>query len=490
VHEKTAIESPTTSAIRANMRLALCVLVFAFSIAPASTLAQGGEIREQLRTLVVDAALGERIGISVVDVESGREIFSQRGDLALNPASNMKLVTAAASLVELGPAFTMRTGVYGHIEDGRVADLILRGRGDPSLDFGALAELADALAARGVRAVDRLWVDGSYFDDQLLPPAFDQQPNETSAFRAAVSAVAVNRASFILRVMPARTVGQPAIVRLAGANYFQVDSQMNTTDGGAPNVIASQRPGTDGRMSLTLRGSVPNGILGVSYRRRVDDPLFHAGHIFAEALERAGMGGRRTVATGTGPSALPLLASHESQPLSALLHRVGKFSDNFYAEMILKVMGAERGTPGTSARGTQASQAILVRAGVAPDAATIINGSGLFDGNLIAARHLSALLRFMYTSPSYRPEYLAQLAIGGTDGTLRRRLRNLPAPRIVRAKTGTLNDAIALSGYVLGPTPDKVYAFSVLCNGIRGRQGQARRLADSIVTTIAQHLHP
>ena len=158
--------------------------------------------------------------------------------------------------------------------------------------------------------------------------------------------------------------------------------------------------------------------------------------------------------------------------------------------MILKVMGAERATPGTSARGAQVSQGMLVRAGVAPGAATIINGSGLFDGNLIAARHLTALLRFMYASPAYRPEYLAHLAIGGTDGTLRRRLRNLPVPRIVRAKTGTLNDAIALSGYVLGPTPEKVYAFSVLCNGIRGRQGRARNLADGIATAIAQHLHP
>ncbi len=438
---------------------------------------------------MVEADLGDQIGISVVDVATGREVFAQRGDLPLNPASNMKLVTAAAALETLGPDFTMRTGVYGRIEGGRVADLVLRGRGDPSLSQGDLYELADALVARGVRAVDRVWVDGSYFDDQLLPPAFDQQPGETAAFRAAVSAVTVDRASFVLRVMPGASVGDPAVVRLAGADYFQVDSQMTTSDGGAPNVIASQREGEDGHMALTLRGSVPVGILGVSYRRRVNNPLLHAGYVFAEVLERVGIRGRRRVQAGTGPSGLATLGTHQSPPVSELLYRVGKFSDNFYAEMLLKVMGAERARPGTSARGTEASQALLRRAGVAQGAATIVNGSGLFDGNLIAARHFTAMLRYMYQSPAYRSEYLAHLAIGGTDGTLRRRLRDLPAPRIVRAKTGTLNAVIGLSGYVLGPSPERVYAFSVLCNGVRGRQGAARRLADDIVRAVATYLY-
>ncbi|MEM9864413.1 MAG: D-alanyl-D-alanine carboxypeptidase/D-alanyl-D-alanine-endopeptidase, partial [Myxococcota bacterium] len=308
-------------------------------------------------------------------------------------------------------------------------------------------------------------------------------------FRAAVSPVAVDRASFVLRVLPGREVGQPAVVRLAGADYFQVDSTMTTAAEGAPNVIASQRAGESGRLALTLRGSVPATILGVSYRRRVDNPLLHAGHVFREALERQGIGGRKRVSVGSGPERLPLLASHDSAPLSQLLQRVGKYSDNFYAEMILKVLGAERSRPGTSAAGARRNQAVLQAAGVAEGAATIINGSGLFEGNRIAARHLTSLLKHMYASPALRAEYVGHLAIGGADGTLRRRLRDLPAPRIVRAKTGTLNDVIALSGYVLGPSPERTYAFSVLCNGIRGRQGRARQMADAIARSLAEDLH-
>lgn len=445
------------------------------------------DLRGQLRQLVIEADLGEEIGISVVNLQNGSEVFSQRGDLRLNPASNMKLVTAAAALVELGPDFSMSTGVYGSVESGRVADLVLRGRGDPNLSRGDMAELASALADRGIRAVDRIWVDGSYFDDEILPPAFDQQPGETAAFRAPIGALTVDRASYVLRVMPGSAAGRDAVVRLAGQDYFEVDSNMTTSEDGAPNVIASQRALDDGRMALTLRGSVPANILGVSYRRRIENPLLHAGYVFADALDHQGISGNKRVAIGTGPSGLPLLTAHESPPISVLLNRVGKYSDNFYAEMILKVMGAERRRPGTSERGAEANQAVLAAAGA--EGATVVNGSGLFDGNLISARNLTALLGYMHGRTDVQAEYMSHLAIGGTDGTLRRRLRNLPAPRIVRAKTGTLNNAIALSGYVFGDEPGEVYAFSVLCNGIRGRQGAARRLADNLVTAIATELH-
>ncbi len=406
----------------------------------------------------------------------------------MNPASNQKLVTAAAALLELGPDFTMPTGLHGRVEGGVVADLVLRGYGDPSLRASDLVQLAEALEDRGVRRVARLWVDASYFDDEVLPPAFEQQPGEMAAFRAAGGAVAVERASYVLRVVP-RDVGSAPRVRFAAPGYFEVDNGMTTTPEGAPNVIASQRALDDGRVALRLRGSVPAGILGVGYRRRVEDPRVHAAYALAAALERAGIRGRRAVNAGAPPGGLPLLASRDSATLAQLLHRVGKWSDNFVAEMILKVLGAERQRPGTSAGGVTVLQDVLTRAGVTPGAATFVNGSGLFDGNLIAARHLVALLRYVYQQPAIRSEYLAHLAVGGSEGTLRRRLRDLPAPRIVRAKTGTLNDVIALSGYVLGPDAGGGMAFSVLVNGARGRQGRARALCDDVARVLAEALH-
>ncbi len=116
----------------------------------------------------------------------------------------------------------------------------------------------------------------------------------------------------------------------------------------------------------------------------------------------------------------------------------------------------------------------------------MVNGSGLFDGNQVAPQHVTQTLVAAYRDPAIRAEYVAHLAVGGSDGTLRSRLEDLPRARMVRAKTGTLRDVIALSGYVLGEA-DRSVAFSFLANGIAGKQGKAKKLADDIVRALANY---
>jgi D-alanyl-D-alanine carboxypeptidase/D-alanyl-D-alanine-endopeptidase (penicillin-binding protein 4) len=401
----------------------------------------------------------------------------------------MKVVTAATALTVLGPERTFHTGIYGRVTGSNVADLVIEGHGDPTLDPGDLSELAQALVDRGVRTVERIHVDADFFDDQLLPPSFEQQPGEVAYFRAAVGGLVVDESTFVLRVAPGAEVNGRASVRLRGAGYFELQNDITTVDGPA-NVLADQSALPDGRMRLRVSGTVPPGSGNVSYRRRVENPVLYAGYLFADALAGVGIRGTRTVSVGAVAAGMPLLADHESASLGEILRAVGKQSDNFVAEMVLKQLGANRHTPGSSAEGVLALQEYLDRAGVAHGAATIVNGSGLFQGNRIAAGHLCAVLVAAYKNPAVRHEFVAQLAIAGVDGTLRNRLRNAPSPRVIRAKTGTLNDVISLSGYVLGAEPGRVYAFSMLANGVGGKTTQARELFDSIALALAQQLHP
>jgi D-alanyl-D-alanine carboxypeptidase/D-alanyl-D-alanine-endopeptidase (penicillin-binding protein 4) len=221
----------------------------------------------------------------------------------------------------------------------------------------------------------------------------------------------------------------------------------------------------------------------------VESPLHYAGYTLVEALRALRVQVPRRVRLASTPKGAALLASRQSAPLAELLGALGKHSDNFVAEMLLKVLGAERmGLPGRSGLGASAALQTLKRLGVPTSGLQMINGSGLFGNSRVAAGQLARLLVAMYGDPSVRPEFVAQLAVAGVDGTLTRRLTLLPSPRIVRAKTGTLDDVVALSGYVLGRTPERVLAFSVLCNGIRGKQPAARALADQIASEIAQHL--
>lgn len=459
---------------------------------PNLTEAEGRSVyalSESLKARVEEAALGDGVGISIVDMANGQKILDVSADTPRNPASNMKVFTAAISLLELGADYRFRTGLYGRTEgDAVVGGLYLRGFADPLLDSGDLAALAGDLVQRGIRKVDELLVDGSFFDDQVLPPAFEQQPDEVAPFRAPVGAVSVNRNAYTLRVLPGASAESPGRVRLEGAAYFVVDNALQTVDSGRLNVIAIQRESGD-TMDLKLRGTVPRGIAGASYRRRVEHPLLFAGHVMVEALRTARIQVPLRVSLAPTPTSAGLLAQHVSPPLSQVLQELGKYSDNFVAEMVLKTLGAEKkGSPGTSAHGVEVVMERLHTLGVDTTGLKIVNGSGLFDGNEVAPTHLTQLLLRMKSQPQVYPEFLSQLAVGGRDGTLSRRLTDLPTSVVVRAKTGTLNDVIALSGYVLGKTPGEGYAFSFLANGVRGRHHAARSLADDLVRLLAHQL--
>ncbi|HEX7403151.1 MAG TPA: D-alanyl-D-alanine carboxypeptidase/D-alanyl-D-alanine-endopeptidase, partial [Usitatibacter sp.] len=251
----------------------------------------------------------------------------------------------------------------------------------------------------------------------------------------------------------------------------------------------SQRQRED-KLQLTLRGSVPLGGSSLAYERRVESPLHYAGYALVDALHALRIQAPKRVRIAACPNDGALISMKVSAPLSEILSKLGKESDNFVAEMVLKVIGAERKRkPGRSSDGVTVVLDTLRRLAVPTSGVSIVNGSGLFHGNAVTANALSSLLAVMYANPSLRDDFVAHLAVGGVDGTLARRFRSLPAPRIVRAKTGTLDDVIALSGYVLGPQPGSVVAFSYLANGVTGKHAQARDLIDQMVAAIAAYLY-
>jgi D-alanyl-D-alanine carboxypeptidase/D-alanyl-D-alanine-endopeptidase (penicillin-binding protein 4) len=457
----------------------------------ASAAAQDKEgLRAQLEELVGKADLGDGIGVVVADTASGERLYTRNPETPRNPASNMKLVTAATALVELGADYRMRTTLAGQLgPDGSVDTLVLRGEGDPSFSYTDLLAMTRRLVELGVRRVENIRVDGSYFDEQILPPAFDQQPGEVASFRAAVGAVSVDRNAYELRVAPGPAADAPASVILRCPDYFALESSVVTAAAGDPSITAEQRARGE-QLALKVGGSVPLGIRGVGYERRIESPLPYAGYCLKAALRSQRIGGSLRVSVGAPPAGLPVLVGRESEPLSVLLEPVGKNSDNFYAEMLLKAVAAHATRrPGSSAAGAERAQSLLEQAGVARGSAKIVNGSGLFRGGEIAPDHLVKVLLAMYSDPATRSEYIAHLAVAGKDGTLKGRLTDLPRPRIVRAKTGTLDDVISLSGYVLGPRPERALAFSILLNGIRGKQWQARALADDVVRTLVRYLY-
>ncbi len=450
---------------------------------PALTTSPEGrnpEIEQLVRSLVANLK-DATASVAILDVDTGRYLAVHDEHLALNPASNAKLFTAGAALALLHGDHRYETTLSGTVKGTSVSNLTLRGHGDPSLQTEDLFAMVQEMRAHGVRKVEGdILVDQRFHDDQTTPPAFDQQPNEWAAFRAPVSALAINENTVTLTVRPT-SLDQTANAWFDPPGFVDVEGSVKTGDEGADNVILALTPsGT--RMAAKLSGTVGSDAKLVRYTRRVEDPTLLGGYVLKHLLDKLDVKFSGDVKAGHAKGTT--IARHESSPLSTLLYEVGKHSDNFYAEMIFKSLAGEvKQRPAKSAEAAELVTKWAQKIGAADAGLVIKNGSGLFDANRTSAAGVVQLLRACYKDPAIQPEYLAQLAIGGVDGTLHKRFREHRQERVIRAKTGTLEDAVALSGYVLGSNGKGTIAFSILVN--KASPGNARPYIDKLVDKLA-----
>lgn len=424
---------------------------------------------------------GGQLSVAFSDVATGQVVASHAPNIALNPASNMKVLTAAAALDVLGPGYGFLTGLYGKADGDHIPELVLRGHGDPSLETADLWRLASGLQSRGVQRVSKILVDQSSFDDQFIPPAFEQQPEEWASFRAPVSAVALDRNTVTLNVLPA-VQGANARAWFEPEGVVKVNGQIATKARGKGQDVRLKLESSNTELIATVEGHVAEGLPRLRFTRRVADPRRVPGLALAHLLKAVGIQAPSSVDLG-GTGSKERITYIQSAPVSVLVNELGKHSDNFYAEMLFKALGASSTGPATAEKGEQAVMQWLKSAGILDPSTIVRNGSGLFDANRLSASQLVQILSYVHNNPKTSAEFQSHLAIGGVDGTLRSRFRSLRAQRTVRAKTGTLAGADALSGYVTAG-PD-VFAFSILVNGIANRHHEARPRIDALVTAAA-----
>ncbi len=425
---------------------------------------------------------GGTLSARVVDLAHRRVLLEHGAETPVNPASNMKLVTAAAALDLLGPNYRFQTGLYGKRDGDSIQALVLRGQGDPTLEERDMWRLANALARMGVKKVHSLLVDQSHFDDQFVPPAFEQQPDEWSSFRAPISAVALERNTATLNVL-ASSAGAPATAWFEPSGVVRIEGTIDTKGRGSGNRVQLKLETREGVFFGALGGSIAENTPRQRYPKRLGDPRLAPGLNLKHHLQQLGVEVREVRLGGSGEKSRITYTS--SPPLSEIVRALGKDSDNFTAEMLFKTLAETNDEhPRTSAGGARSVQAWLDRLGARPDGTTIVNGSGLFDANRLSASTLVQVLSHAYDDPRLHSEYIAQLAIGGVDGTLRSRFRDQRQSRAVRAKTGTLRATISLSGYTL--LPGSPIAFAFLVDGIEGKHSAIRQRIDAVVSRLAK----
>jgi D-alanyl-D-alanine carboxypeptidase/D-alanyl-D-alanine-endopeptidase (penicillin-binding protein 4) len=444
----------------------------------------------------VDALLAEetladaQVSVFVRDLDSGKTLYARDEGTALNPASNVKLITTAAALQTLGAEHRYPTRVYAERVSRGVVEgpIYLVGGGDPSLVTGDLYELAALVRAAGVTQVEGgIVVDASRFDRDGFPPGFDQK-QEFAAYRAPGGATAVNFDTFEIRSAVGGAVGSKPEVRIVpNVRSIVVENRAKVVAGKKNRLGVDIR--TEGkRTTVTVSGSVGTEARPARWRFPVSDPSPYAGDVFNLVLRQAGVKvSSGAVKRGEAPNDARLIATHNSEPLSVLIRSVNKLSNNFMAEQILRTLDPSDGA-------TAETSLIRLRqwagtTGMPMEDLVLGNGSGLYDNNRLSAQQIVAALEHVYADFRVRSDYLASLAVMGIDGTTSRRLDDSSAEGWVRAKTGTLDGVSALSGFAGAPGRHPV-AFSILVNDFdRWKIHRVRSAQDGIVRAIVDSLH-
>ncbi len=430
-------------------------------------------------------------GVAVADAR-GRVVFERNGDRLFEPASNTKLVVAAVATLLLPPTWRYRTSIYasGPVQGGVLrGDLVLYGRGDPTLDSAALGALADSLRARGVARVEgNLIGDASYFD--VVPQHWSWENYDLNREDAApVAALGYNANVVEIRPTPG-LIGQPP--SLGYEPEFGLAAILNrarTVPVDSPSTLDFFRvPGTD---SVRAEGTLPVDARPRGVNFAVRDGASYAAEAFRRALAGRGIavaGMARSaydsMATATARQGAPL-AEHLSPALPYILETILEQSQNWYAEMLLKTLGREFAGAGSWDSGVAVERRVL-RDSMRVDSTMfdVVDGSGLSHHDLVAPRAFVKLLAFMRDHPRGRP-FLDALPRAGREGTLRSRFRSGPAAGRVRAKTGSIGNVNTLSGY-LDRADGTTWVFSIQINHHTALSREAIRRIDEVVGLLAR----
>jgi D-alanyl-D-alanine carboxypeptidase/D-alanyl-D-alanine-endopeptidase (penicillin-binding protein 4) len=469
---------------------------------------------QSLRTRVdrlLDAPPFDRATWGVILTDSaGRVLYARNAERLFVPASNTKLVVAAAASALLPPDFRIETSVYGGgpVVDGTLhGDLVLFGRGDPTfsdrcygtdtLALGAcervwdrLDALADSVAARGIRHVAGAVVgDGSFFDAEFLHPAWDTY-DVNWWYGSPVSALGINDNAVEIAWGPGDAVDAPATVRLSpDLGLVRLENRTRTTDSGtATSIDFFRHPGT---LDLWAEGTVAEDSHGRIEYFALPDPNLYAAAALRAALARRGIsvaGPTRATADSLAYAAVragPPLARYQSRSRDDLVFPILNTSQNWFAEMLLKTIGRRFGTAGSWAQGLEVERRFLIDSvGIDSVAFSLSDGSGLSAGNVVSPAAFARLLRYVWTHPQ-RAGFLRALPRSGQLGSLRTRFVGTPLEGRVVAKTGSIRHVNSLSGYVERPRGGPL-VFSVMANNhtVPGRVMLAQ--IDSVVVQMAR----
>lgn len=422
-----------------------------------------------------------RWGILIETLDATETLYQLDANKYFIPASNVKLLTTAAALLQLGGEFQIRTPVYGTGNSPNLRSLRVVGKGDPSLTTEQLEGLVRQLKEKGIEQISQLIIEDSYFKNPDLNSTWEW--GDTAFYYAtAVNSFMLNKNAVTLTLLPQK-LGQPLQLEWSdpiAAKQWQIKNQAIAAPAESPYNVEVY--GNLGEPSLDIRGELAIDAEPDIWGLSIVDPNQYFLESLRSILEKAGIKVDRTSVTYESQAieSEVELAAINSQSLANLIKETNRESNNLFAEALLKILETES----KKQTALEAIQENLTKLGVNANSYILADGSGLSRQNLVAPEAFVETLQLMAKTPNGEI-YQNSLAIAGVDGTLKSRFQNTPIQSNLRAKTGTLSGVSALSGYLEVPDYQPL-VFSIIIEQSELPAPSLRDAIDEIVILLGR----
>jgi D-alanyl-D-alanine carboxypeptidase/D-alanyl-D-alanine-endopeptidase (penicillin-binding protein 4) len=439
-----------------------------------------------------------QFGVLIVDPEKGDTLYSLNAGKLFMPASNMKIVTGATALTQLGPDYTFRTDFAAGgriVHDTLQGALIVNGRGDPTISdhmrgdaMKPLYEVADSLKAHGITAIaGGIQAGINAFPDTTIGWGWSWD-DLGEDYGAGVDELYFNE-GFGSIIANGKAGGFPdSLIVLPIHSYPKAFIQPTSINPSATDTFAL-RLDRDKAGTLLVRGKLKSAsdtmIVVYPNQREAYLAALH------EALVARGISlpviGARYVLPGPGAAVdsahpAPLFTIH-SPPLRAILPALEKPSQNQIAEILYHTLGLEKTGVGSGDSGQVVIDRQLAAWGAQSDGYLIRDGSGLSRYGYLSPETLVRVLDKIRADTAFLVFYNA-LPVAGVDGSLRNRMKGTAAVGKIHAKTGSVANVRSLSGYAI-TADDHMLLFSLLANNWLTSQSAVDSVHNRIAVMLA-----
>ncbi|MEO0095407.1 MAG: D-alanyl-D-alanine carboxypeptidase/D-alanyl-D-alanine-endopeptidase [candidate division WOR-3 bacterium] len=425
-------------------------------------------------------------GICIFDLSNDSLLYNYNGDKLFVPASNMKIITTATSLHFLGNQFQYKTRLYlkGQVKGNKlIGDIVIQGGGDPYFNLENLERLVNKIKTLNILEITGgICVVDDYFTNERLPVGWSWHYLDAK-YAPEISALSFNKNVVSVRIRPTNDGDLANVYIYPATNYVKLMNRIKTSANGE-NLIIYRKPEEN--------MIVVDGTINIKNARDIDvavkDPALFTGEYLKERIVSLGIKVSNPVKRISScdlfnQESVPIVIDSVCSPvLFEIVKETNTESENLYAEILLKTLGAELYKEGSFSAGIRAIKEFLNICGVDTCNISIWDGSGLSKHNLVSPLALISILKYMYKSKLFE-DFCRSLPEPG-KGTLKGRFNGFTDT--LQAKTGAIQASSCLSGYL--KINGNFYAFSMLFNNFTCPTKKIAQIQERLIRAFIERM--